>query len=306
MNVTLRQLRAFIAVADLGRFNLAANSLGLTQPAVSILIRELEAEMGVSLFDRHTRMVSLTAIGQEFLPQARKVLEDLELATRGVRDSAALKHGRVAVAASIVLAATIVPPLLARFLEQHPGVAVQLHDMAEERIRMALKGGQVDIAIGTLVDDDPEIKATPVICDRLMVTCRADHPFARLKQVRWLDLAKERLIVLAAENPLREIVERTMIRVAPAFRPSYEVRFSTTAISMISAGMGISVLPENSRQLAPAVHVRTIELVEPRVTREISILQHRQRSLSPAAQRLRELILTNAAAIRAAHLETDA
>ncbi|MDQ2067896.1 LysR substrate-binding domain-containing protein [Xinfangfangia sp. CPCC 101601] len=300
MNITLRQIRAFIAIADLGRFNLAANKLSLTQSAVSILIRELEAEMGVTLFDRHTRMVSLTSIGKDFLPQARKAVEDLEMATRNVRDSAALKHGKVAIAASIVLAATIVPVLMARFLKQHPGVTVQLHDMAEERIRTALKSGQVDMAIGTLPDDEPEIKATPVISDRLMVTCRADHRFAQMKHVRWQDLEKERLIVLAAENPLREIVDRAMLRVSPSFRPSYEVRFSTTAISLISEGLGISVLPENARQLASAVHVRTIELIEPRVTREISVLQHRQRSLPPAAQKFKELILRDAVAVHAA------
>jgi DNA-binding transcriptional LysR family regulator len=139
--------------------------------------------------------------------------------------------------------------------------------------------------------------ATPVARDRLMVTCHSDHRFAQLEQVRWADLAQERLIVLAPENPLRDIVERTLIRVVPDFRPGYEVRFSSTAISMISAGMGISVLPENSLQLAPAVHVRMVELIEPHITREISVLQHRHRSLSPAAERLREIILADAAAM---------
>ena len=294
MNITLRQIRAFLAVAELGRFNLAANHLGLTQSAVSVLIRELETELGVRLFDRHTRMVSLSVIGREFLPQARKLMDDLDLATRDIRDSATLKRGQVTVAAAIVLAATIVPPLLARFAEQHPGVSIQLRDMPEEEIRPALKRNEVDIAIGTLVDDDPEIVTTPVMRDRLMVTCRTDHRFAQAKQVRWIELANEKLIVLAPKNPLRDLVERTMIRVVPNFRPSHEVRFSTTAISMISAGLGISVLPENSRQLAPDVLVRTVDLVAPRVTREISILQHRQRSLSPAAENLRSIILESA------------
>ncbi|WP_347268223.1 LysR substrate-binding domain-containing protein [Paracoccus sp. (in: a-proteobacteria)] len=291
MNITIRQLRAFLAVADLGRFNLAANSLGLTQSAVSILIRELETEMGVRLFDRHTRMVSLSGIGQEFLPRARKVIEDLDQAARSVRDSATLKSGKVTIAAAIVLAATTVPPLLAEFLRRHPGVTVQLRDMPEERIRPALKRDEVDIAIGTQVDEDPEITSTPVGRDRLMLTCHADHPLARKPRVRWADLADERMIVLAPENPLREIVERTMIRVAPHFRPSYEVRFSSTAISMISAGMGVSVLPENSRLLAPEVRVCSVALVEPEITREVALLQHRYRSLSPAAEQLRAMIL---------------
>lgn len=291
MNVTIRQLRAFLCVAELGRFNLAANELGLTQSAVSILIRELESELGVRLFDRHTRMVSLSGTGEEFLPQARKILQDLDRATQSARDSATLKSGQVTVAAAIVLAATIVPPLLAEFIRRHPAISVQLCDMAEERICPAIKRNEVDIALGTQSEDDPEIMTTPVIRDRLMLTCHEGHKLARRKRVAWSELAGEKLIVLNRYNPLREIVERSMTKILPSFRPDYEVRFSSTAIGMISAGMGISILPENSRLLAPAGNVRTVELVDPVISREIVLLQHRRRSLSPAAAKLSEMIL---------------
>nr|WMC98332.1 LysR substrate-binding domain-containing protein [Aminobacter aminovorans] len=287
MNITLRQLRAFIAVADLGQFNLAARNLHLTQSAVSIVIRDLESEIGVRLFDRHTRMVSLTLVGQEFLPQARKILKDLELAVGDMRDNASLKRGQVTIAAAIVLAATIVPPIIAAFVSMHPEILVSIRDMPEEAISPALKRNEVDIAIGTLSEDDPEITATPLMRDKLMLVCREDHRFARQKSVRWAELKGETLITLAATNPLRSIVEHNLIRVVPNFQPKYEVRFSTTAISMISAGMGVAVLPENSSQLASAVRVTTVDLVDPTVMRNVSLLQRRQHSLSPAAERLK-------------------
>jgi DNA-binding transcriptional LysR family regulator len=287
MNITLRQLRAFIAVAELGQFNLAARSLHLTQSAVSILIRDLESEIGVRLFDRHTRMVSLTLVGQEFLPQARKILKDLELAVGGVRDNASLKRGQVTIAAAIVLAATIVPPIIARFLRMYPEISVNIRDMPEEAITPALKRNEVDIAVGTLSEDDPEIAATPLLRDKLVLICREDHKFAKRRSVRWAELKDENLIVLAATNPLRNLVEHNLIRVVPNFRPKYEVRFSTTAISMISAGMGVAVLPENSSQLASAVQVKTVDLVDPLVMRDVSLLQRRQHSLSPAAEHLK-------------------
>ena len=93
MNVTLRQLQAFIAVAELGRFHLAADHLGLTQSAISILIKDLEVALKHRLFDRHTRMVSLTTAGAEFLPQARKVMSDLEIAVANVHELASLQRG---------------------------------------------------------------------------------------------------------------------------------------------------------------------------------------------------------------------
>lgn len=294
MNITLRQLRAFIAVAELGQFNLAARSLHLTQSAVSILIRDLESEIGVRLFDRHTRMVSLTLVGQEFLPQARKILKDLELAVGDVRDNASLKRGQVTIAAAIVLAATIVPPILARFMRMYPEISVNIRDMPEEQISPALKRNEVDMAIGTLSEDDPEIAATPLLRDKLMFFCREDHRFAKRKSVRWAELQDENLITLAAANPLRNIVEHNLLRVVPNYRPKYEVRFSTTAISMIAAGMGVAVLPENSSQLASAARVTTVDLADPHVMRDVSLLQRLHHSLSPAAEHLKAVFIASA------------
>ncbi|MGE6783728.1 LysR family transcriptional regulator [Ensifer adhaerens] len=295
MNITLRQLRAFIAVAELGQFNIAARNLHLTQSAVSILIRDLEREIGVRLFDRHTRMVSLTLVGQEFLPQARKILKDLELAVGDVRDNATLKRGQVTIAAAIVLAATVVPPIIARFLNKYPEISVNIRDMPEEQITPALKRHEVDIAIGTLSEEDPEIAATRLLSDKLMLVCREDHRFAKRKSVRWAELKDETLITLAASNPLRNIVEHNLMRVVPNYRPTYEVRFSTTAISMIAAGMGVSILPENSGQLASAVGVTTVDLIDPVVMRDVSLLQRRHHSLSPAAEHLKAAFIASVA-----------
>lgn len=295
MNITLRQLRAFIAVAELGQFNIAARNLHLTQSAVSILIRDLEREIGVRLFDRHTRMVSLTLVGQEFLPQARKIMKDLELAVGDVRDNASLKRGQVTIAAAIVLAATVVPPIIASFLKKYPEISINIRDMPEEQITPALKRHEVDIAVGTLSEEDPEIDATPLLRDKLMLVCREDHRFANRKSVRWSELKDETLITLAASNPLRNIVEHNLIRVVPNYRPKYEVRFSTTAISMIAAGMGVSILPENSGQLASAVGVTTVDLIDPVVMRDVSLLQRRHHSLSPAAEHLKAAFIASVA-----------
>lgn len=291
MNVTFRQVRAFLAVAELGRFNLAAGALGLTQSAVSLLIKDLEAELGVRLFDRHTRKVRLTDVGSDFLPQARKAMEDLNIATRNVRERAQLKKGKVIIASSIIFSATTIPDLIARFLDRHPGISVELRDMPEEEIRPALTRNEADIALGTILDDDPEILSYAVSQDRLALTCRSDHPLAARQRIGWKDLKGQNVIVLAEKNPLRQIVERTMIQVAPDFRPAYDVRFSTTAIGMVAAGLGVTVLPENSRELTSTMRVRTVALVDPVITRDICIMQHKWRSLSPAAGRLKQMIL---------------
>ncbi len=291
MNVTLRQIRAFLAVAELGRFNLAASSLGLTQAAVSLLIKDLEQVLGVRLFDRHTRKVQLTDIGADFLPQARKAMEDLDIATRNVRERAQLKKGKVIIASSIIFSAATIPELIARFLDLHPGISVELRDMPEEEIRPALTRNEADIALGTLLDDDPEIQAQTIGQDRLTLTCRADHPLAMREAIGWKDLTDQKLIVLAQDNPLRQIVERTMIGIAPDFLPAYDVRFSTTAIGMVAAGLGVTVLPENAMELSATAQVCNVALTDPVITRDICVMQHKWRSLSPPAEQLKQIIL---------------
>lgn len=294
MNVTLRQLQAFVAVAELGRFNLAAGQLNLTQSSVSILIRELEAALKHRLFDRHTRMVGLTSAGREFLPQARKILEDLEIAVASVQDLAFLRRGRVTVASAIVLAATLLPPVIAQFVRRYPDISVEIRDMPEEEIRPALKRNEVDLGVGTVSGNDPEIETTLMMRDRLMLICPAAHPLAERTQVRWSELADEIVIGLAKENPLRDIVDRTFISMGAEIRTKYEVRFSTTAIAMVAEGLGLAVLPENSRQLATNVDVAAVELIEPAISREISLLQRRQRMLSPAAAQMRDFLIETA------------
>src|SRR5262245_33948512 len=207
MNLTLRQLRAFVAVARLGRFNLAAERLHVTQSALSMLIRELERQLGLRLFDRHTRMVRLTAAGGEFLPVAEKTLADLESAVSASRDLATLKRGRVSVATSTVLAGTLLPWAIREFTLRYPGIRCVIRDCAEEEIRHRVRVGDVDFGIGTALEPEPEVAELPLLEDRLTALLPERHPLAGGRTVTWRELAAYPLIVLATGSPLRALVE---------------------------------------------------------------------------------------------------
>src|SRR5512132_793945 len=115
MNVTLRQLRAFVNVAQFGVFTAAAERLHVTQSALSVMIRGLETELGLRLFDRTTRMVELTDAGREFYPIAEKTLEDLSSAVAHSRELADIKRGRVTIAATTLISSILLPRAVARF-----------------------------------------------------------------------------------------------------------------------------------------------------------------------------------------------
>jgi LysR family transcriptional regulator, carnitine catabolism transcriptional activator len=301
MNVTLRQLQAFVAVAQHGQFALAANRLHVTPSALSMLIRQLEEQTGARLFDRHTRLVRLTEIGAEFLPVARKVLADLDSALSQSRELTALRRGRVSLATSTVLAATVMPEAIRRFGARWPGITVVLRDVVEQDIKRLLRAGDVDIGVGTALHADADVDEETLLSDRLVALLPHDHALASRREISWRELAAQPLIALAQGSPLRALADQALATADAAAQPAYEVGFSSTVISMVAAGLGVAALPVNARHLTPKVRIAVRPLVRPVVPRRVCLFKPRDRGLSPAAEAFRTFLrehLTGAARSR--------
>ena len=301
MNVSLRQLQAFVAVAQHGQFALAANRLHVTPSALSMLIRQLEEQTGARLFDRHTRLVRLTEIGAEFLPVARKVLADLDSALSQSRELTALRRGRVSLATSTVLAATVMPEAIRRFGARWPGITVVLRDVVEQDIKRLLRAGDVDIGVGTALHADADVDEETLLSDRLVALLPHDHALASRREISWRELAAQPLIALAQGSPLRALADQALAAADAAAQPAYEVGFSSTVISMVAAGLGVAALPVNARQLTPKVRIAVRPLVRPVVPRRVCLFKPRDRGLSPAAEAFRTFLrehLTGAARSR--------
>ena len=283
MNLTLRQLRAFVAVARVGRFGRAAERLHVTQSALSMMIRELEAQLGVRLFDRHTRMVRLTEAGAELLPVAEKTLEDLESAVAQSRDLATLRRGRVSIATSTVLAGTLLPWAFGEFTRRHPGVRCVVKDCVEPEIRQRVRSGDVDFGIGTALDPDSELLEVPLLEDRIAALVADRPPLAARRTVSWRELAAYPLVLLGAGSPLRTMVDRALAEAGVHVAPAYEASFSSTVISMVAAGLGVAALPVNARQVSPKVKVHVRPLVRPTVPRRVCLFLRREVAPTPAA-----------------------
>lgn len=290
MNVTLRQLQAFVAVAQHGQFALAANRLHVTPSALSMLIRQLEEQTGARLFDRHTRLVRLTEIGAEFLPVARKVLADLDSALSQSRELTALRRGRVSLATSTVLAATVMPEAIRRFGASWPGITVVLRDVVEQDIKRLLRAGDVDIGVGTALHADADVDEETLLSDRLVALLPHDHTLASRREISWRELAAQPLIALAQGSPLRALADQALAAADATAQPAYEVGFSSTVISMVAAGLGVAALPVNARQLTPKVRIAVRPLVRPVVPRRVCLFKPRDRGLSPAAEAFRTFL----------------
>jgi DNA-binding transcriptional LysR family regulator len=284
MNLTLRQVRAFLAVAQWGSFTAAAGRLHLTQSAVSVLVSELEAVFGLRLFDRTTRLVRLTDAGREFQPVAQKVMLELEAAVSSSRELAAQKRGRVAVAATPLMSSLLLPRAIARYAELQPGVSVVLHDALAGQIQPKVRDGEVDFGIGTFERSARELIAEPLMTDTLVLACASGHSLARRRQVPWRALAGHPFIALTRDNSVGQLITESLGGAGIEIHPAYEVSHLWTVVGMVDAGLGVAVLPSYANAIAQLYQIRILRLVDPVVRRETSFVTRRGVRLSPAAQ----------------------
>jgi DNA-binding transcriptional LysR family regulator len=291
MNLTLRQLRAFIAVAELGSFTEAARRLSLTQAATSVLIKELEAELGTRMLDRHTRSVKLTDAGREFLPYVLRMLEDLGEGVSTVQTLRDKRRGLVRIAAPQLMACTLMPRIIAAYQRQFPDIEVRLTDTLPQYTLNQLLSAEAELAIGPDVAIGQDLIRLPLIRDSHFLICPLEHPLAKRKHLRWADLCGHAYIA-----PTRDFMDRLQPELTVEDRelvitPAHEVSFMTTAIGMVAAGLGVTTCPSYAAPLVKAYGLAMKPLASPEFIREVAIFHLSRRSLSPAAESFLEFSL---------------
>jgi DNA-binding transcriptional LysR family regulator len=288
MNITLRQLRAYVEVVRSAGFTAAARKLHLTQSAASLLVRELETQLGLQLVDRTTRQISITDAGREFFDSAERILVDLEHAVANTQDLVEVRRGRITVAATPLLAAHFLPNVLAQFQAQHPTVTVRVADLPAEQVVRLVHSGGADIGFGVFPQPEAELQRTPLLRHPLGVMVPAGWPLAqRRRKLRWADLAGQPLISLTPASGFRALVDPLLLSVGVPIAARFEVGYLSTAIGMVEAGLGVTIVPAYVGALMRSTTARFRELHEPLVHREIELVWRAGRSLSPGANAFR-------------------
>ena len=285
-NLSLRQLRAFLSVAREASMTRAAARLHLTPSALSMLVRGMEDDLGFKLFERTTRRLVLTEAGQQLLPTVEQVFASLESGIEAIHTAQHVKASQLRIATSPLLAAALVPEVIASFRQQHPRVRVTLLDAAVESLPALVRDESADMAICTASSDFSDLRSTKLYADKLMLVCQTAHPLAARREVEWRELANEPLILMRPGSGLRTLADKALSRWTKRKQPAYEVSQVATALGLVEAGEGISVLPsyaisraQSSRQQALLV---TVPLVAPVVRREIVALTRMTDEIGPA------------------------
>jgi len=290
-NVSLKQLRGFAAVAREGSFTRAAQTLFLSQSALSALIRGLEAELGLRLLDRTTRRLELTEAGHELVPTVERLLADLDHAAHDLREAAQARRGRVRIGTTPLLAASMMPELMKSFAAAHPGIALSLGDASADQLVDQLRLGELDLALATFDSaTGADLQLETLAGDPMVLVCGREHALAGARRVRWAELLDQPLLLLKPGSGLRALVEQSFAPLGGCPRPAQEVSHISTALALAAAGLGLAILPAYALRAggAAAQGLVGVPLVEPEVGRVLSLAQLKQRSLSPAAKALVE------------------
>lgn len=284
MNVTLRQLRAFTAVYRTRSITRAAGELGITQSAASLLIQQLEGQLGVKLFDRSTRSVQPTLAADEALHAAERMLGDAQGLSRRMRDLAQARAGRVAFVASAGAASALLPPVLAKFRAGYPEIEIDMRDVAADDLVPRLIATDAEFAIGSVEGEFAEMTIETLTRGRLSAIGRRTADFAARRSLSWDELTQFPTIAMRRETRIRMQIDQALGTQGKHLAPTYEVTLINTALAMTAQGLGLAILPAT---MLPADQFPTLiarPLVRPAITRPVSLLQRRGRTLSPAAQ----------------------
>lgn len=289
--MTVKQIRAFLAVAQSLSFALACERLHLSQSALSLTIKALEEGLGGRLFSRTTRNVSLTAEGEALLPLARRLIADWDNAEDELRQRFTLQRGRVTLAAMPSFAGNLLPPILKTFRGRYPQVNVTVNDVINEQVLEMVRDRQVELGVAFEPGPGSSLHFTPLYLDRFVAVVPADCALARHTQVDWVTLLEHPFITLQRPSTVRVMLEEHLQARGMKLPVEFESHQLATVGRMVASGLGVSAVPALCAGQMRELGGHCLTLSEPVVERAIGVLTKPGQELSAAAQALLDSLL---------------
>ncbi|ELY6247354.1 LysR family transcriptional regulator [Cronobacter universalis] len=290
VNFDLNDIYAFRALMEYGSFRLAAESICLSQSALSRRIEKLETALGARLFDRTTRRVALTLYGQSFAERSEQLLANVEAVLADIQQASQERTGLVTVATVPSGAYYFMPDIIRQFQARYPRVRIKLIDSSVGNVIDAVSSGQADFGICFGRNLPSHIEFVPLVEDVYVAACRRDHPLARKTQLTWKAYFEQDYISLDKVSGNRTLLDQALGHITPE-RPSIcETRHVTTVLGMVEAGIGIAAVPAMSMPAAGHSVLVPLRLIDPIVTRSVGLIRRSGRIQSYVAAELEKLI----------------
>lgn len=289
LNFDLNDLLAFRAVAELGSFSRAAESVHISQPAFSRRIEKLEEALGTRLLERTSRSVNLTSVGRDFDRQVRQILDALDTTLLGIRGVAATRMGEVTVACVPSAVNYFLTSVISRYHQLYPKIRVKILDDSANEVLIAVSRGEADFGLNFVGAQENDVEFEPLLEEHFVAACRRDHPLAQKSQVTWSELAQYDFISANKSLGNRLLLDQALAGVKDKPHSMYETQHGTTMIGLVEAGLGVAVVPAMAMPGSDHPILVSVPLVDPVVKRKMGLIKRRSSLLTPAAQQLYNL-----------------
>jgi DNA-binding transcriptional LysR family regulator len=295
-NLTARELLTVIALAEHGSFVATSAYLHTSQPAVTRTLKRVERRLGVTLFARSTRHVEITAAGREFVAVAERVLHDLQITVRSMRDIGSEQRGQVIVSTYSAFAYQVLPPILQTYRDARPQIDVRLREGRQPDILEDVRSGVADFGVGFVNGlAATNVTTTTLRREALYVIVPGSHPLAatRPDRIRFADVSRERLVSLPVDSFTRRLVDGAAATAGLHIRHALVVTRFESVVMYVRAGAGIGVVPAGALPTEPAPDFHAAKLAEPSLSVTLGLIVLNGRYVTPAADSLMALIKKN-------------
>ncbi len=294
MNITIKQLTAFVAVAESQSFAEACERIHLSQPALSITIKNLEEILGGSLLTRSTRTLALTPEGQAFLPVAQRLLADWGNALTDISNLFSLKRGKLTIASMPFFAGSILPTILSEYQSKYPNINIRIHDVVNEAVIEETRSGRVELGVCFDPGESDDIQFTSLFREEFIAVLPAEHPLANQpnkEHVEWFNLFQYPFLTLLQPASLQEYIKETATDLNVQFSPHIETHQLSTIGRMIALGLGVGTVPKACTQQMQEMGAVCRPLVNPSLTRQVGLIHRRRYALSATASAMRDIMI---------------
>lgn len=290
MNVSHKQLVAFVQVANAATFAEAAEKMFLSQPALSIAIKKLEQELGGRLFSRSTRKVQLSVEGEEFLPIAIRLLNDWDNALDDMSNLFAMRRGKLTIAAMPSFANSMLPTLISQFHQSYQNVNIGIMDVVMESVIQSIREGRAEVGFTFESEQMEGLDFYPLFRDEFIAVVPVDSILSKNHSVSWELLAQHDFVAMNRGSTVRQWIDENTRKASVELNIVAEAGQLATIGQLVKNGLGVSVMPAICRQQMTEKGLRCIPLSDNNLLKQLGMIKVSRKNLSVPAESFWDLV----------------
>ncbi|RUM49140.1 MAG: LysR family transcriptional regulator [Marinomonas sp.] len=289
--MNIKQVKAFLSVAESLSFAQAANQLHLSQPALSLAIKGLEEALGGKLLTRTTRTIALTPEGDALVPIAKRLLAQWQDAEDEIKQRFALQLGKISIAAMPSFAGSLLPKAIQQYHQRFPNIQVAIDDVLSDIVVERVANNSVELGVTFEPQHSEGLTFYPLYNDEFIAILPNQHPLASQQEVTWATLLQHNFITLQRPSSVRKMIENTLKDANIDLTVAFDAHQLTTVIRMVSEGMGVAVVPATCRQQIREQNVIERNITSPSIERTVGVICKPRSMLSIAAAAMLDTLM---------------